>query len=94
MQTPSKGPTLAQLEMLRAIWELTMEHGWPPSYREILEWLGYTGKQGVADKLNILQREGWIVRENMQARCIKLTRAGFEVAGIKPDNPYLPSEQT
>ena len=88
MQTRSKGPTLAQLELLRAIWDLTYEKGWPPSVRELIRHLGHSSTNGVSDKLKILQREGWIVRENMQSRCLRLTKRGFEVAGIVPENPF------
>jgi SOS-response transcriptional repressor LexA len=85
---PSRGPTLAQLELLRAIWDLTYEKGWPPTVRELLERLGHVSTNGCIDKLKILQREGWIVRDNLASRCIKLTSSGFRAAGITPENPY------
>jgi repressor LexA len=88
MPMRSKDPTLAQLELLRAIWDLTYEKGWPPSVRELLRHLGHVSTNGIADKLKILQREGWIARDNMMSRCIKLTRSGFEAAGITPQNPF------
>ena len=82
MQTPSKGPTLSQLEMLRAIWEMTHEKGWPPSFRELCERLNRTSTNGVGDTLRILQREGWIVRENMASRCIRVTDSGVALLSV------------
>ena len=101
MQTPSKNyvslkarrlakpPTLSQLEMLRAIWELTMEHGYPPSFKELFERLNRSSTNGVTDTLRILQREGWVTRQNMTARTLKLSRSGYELIGSPPGNPYI-----
>lgn len=85
----SKGPTLAQLELLRVIWELTLEKGWPPTLKELCARYNVSSTNGITEALNRLQRGGWIVRENMQSRSMKLTKEGFDVAGIVPENPYL-----
>ena len=85
MQTPSN----AQKRFLNVIWELTMERGWPPTVRELAERYGTSSTNGVLDMLKVLQKYGWVVRDNMAARCLKLTGSGFEAAGIdSPENPY------
>ena len=82
-------PTPKQKLLLRAIWELTLEYGAPPTFKEIAERLGISSTNGITEGLNKLQKHGWLVRENLMPRSIRLTRFGVEAAGIEPVNPFI-----
>lgn len=82
-------PTPKQKLLLRAIWELTLERGFPPSFKEIAERVGEASTAGITEGLNRLQKAGWLVRENLMRRSMRLTRKGVQAAGIDPVNPFI-----
>lgn len=49
------------------------KHGFPPTFREIASALNIRSTNGVADHLRALERKGYIQREDMQSRAIRLT---------------------
>lgn len=76
-------PTPRQLILLRAIWGWWQEKGYGPNFREIADRMGVSSTNGITEGLNRLQREGWLVRENLVPRSVRVTRRGAEAAGIE-----------
>jgi SOS-response transcriptional repressor LexA len=50
-----------QRDVLRFLEEYYLEHGTPPSVREIADDLGIVSTNGVADHLKALVHKGWLV---------------------------------
>lgn len=60
-----------------------VEHGYPPTLREIGIHLGIRSTNGVNDHLRALQRKGYLTREDMKSRTLRL---------VSPDSPNLDSD--
>jgi repressor LexA len=50
------------------------ERGYPPTLREIGNHLGIRSTNGVNDHLRALERKGYLTREDMKSRTLRLTR--------------------
>ncbi|MDH5492624.1 MAG: hypothetical protein OEY14_11795, partial [Myxococcales bacterium] len=51
------------------------DHGYPPTLREIGNHLGIRSTNGVNDHLRALERKGYLTREDMKSRTLRLVRA-------------------
>lgn len=73
----SKGRPLTskQKAVLAYITESVEEYGRPPTLREIGEEIGVPSTNGVNDHLRALERKGYIERDEMVSRGIRLVRA-------------------
>lgn len=70
-----------QYQALRFIGDRLL-HGEPaPTLREIGAGLGIRSTNGVNDHLRALVRKGFITRDELRARCIRLTPDGFARLG-------------
>jgi repressor LexA len=72
--------TVAQLRVLRAIEDFIALHKFPPTVRELCRRLGTTSTNNVAERLAILERKGFIAREPLKSRAIKVLRSSKEAA--------------
>lgn len=54
----TKSPTARQLEVLRAIWDLTCDLGWPPTGRELCKRLGITSNNTLYESRKSARRSG------------------------------------
>jgi repressor LexA len=57
------------------------ERGYPPTLREIGEYMGIRSTNGVNDHLRALERKGYLRREDMKSRALKL------VSGMESSTP-------
>lgn len=74
--TPSEliRPTKKQRELLTFIGEFIQQHGYSPSYREIMTGLGYTSIATVALHVRSLIKRGHLKKRDYSARSLELTR--------------------
>ena len=66
-------PTKKQRELLSFIEQFIAEHGYSPSYREIMKGLDYTSVATVALHVNNLIRRGHLKKRDRSARSLELT---------------------
>src|SRR6185369_6051062 len=67
-----QGLTKRQEETLEFIRKSIGERGYPPTLREIGESMGIRSTNGVNDHLRALERKGFLRREDMKSRALKL----------------------
>lgn len=70
-------PTERQLQVLRALYDLTEMRG--PTIRELGDKLGIRSTNGVNAHLKALERKGLVERKGMQARGVIPSEAGFHL---------------
>ena len=68
--------TERQAQVLTAIANSLEENGFPPTIPELCEQFGFASTNGMAEHLQALERKGYISRQPMKARAIRLTDAG------------------
>lgn len=68
-----QGLTDRQAQCLLYINHSIQKNGYPPTLREIGDHMGIASTNGVNDHLNALERKGFIKREDMKSRAIKIT---------------------
>jgi repressor LexA len=66
-------PTKKQLELLEFIEQFISEHGYSPSYREIMVGCNYTSVATVALHVNSLIARGHLIKRDRSARSLELT---------------------
>ena len=66
------GLTKRQRAVLDYIWRTIRENGYPPTLREIGEELGIRSTNGVNDHLKALERKGYLVREDLKSRALRV----------------------
>ena len=76
-----QGLTARQEQTLDFIRKSIEERGYPPTLREIGEYMGIRSTNGVNDHLRALERKGYLRREDMKSRALKL------VSGMESSNP-------
>src|SRR6476620_5359260 len=54
--------------------------GYPPTLREIGNFMGIRSTNGVNDHLRALERKGYLAREDMKSRALRPTRGGVTAA--------------
>jgi repressor LexA len=67
-----QGLTQRQSQTLEFIRQSINERGYPPTLREIGEHMGIRSTNGVNDHLRALERKGYLRREDMKSRALKL----------------------
>jgi SOS-response transcriptional repressor LexA len=65
-------PTKKQFEILEFIEKFINEHGYSPSYREIMSSLNYTSVSTVAMHVNSLLKRGHLIKREHSARSIEI----------------------
>ena len=78
-----QGLTKRQAQTLGFIRKSIEERGYPPTLREIGEHMGIRSTNGVNDHLRALERKGYLRREDMKSRALKLV----EDMASKPSPP-------
>jgi SOS-response transcriptional repressor LexA len=69
----NEGPTDRQAEVLRAISEHFLEHGYGISHRGLCARFGWASTNSSNDHIKALERKGFIERDALVARCFRLT---------------------
>jgi repressor LexA len=90
-QTPTR-PTKKQKELLGFIESFIAEHGYSPSYREIMAGLNYTSVATVALHVNNLIKRGHLNKRDRSARSLEVVTPSGEPAKITT-NQVLPGEE-
>ena len=67
-----QGLTKRQAQTLDFIRHSIEERGYPPTLREIGEYMGIRSTNGVNDHLRALERKGYLRREDMKSRALRL----------------------
>jgi len=70
-----QGLTQRQAQTLDFIRQSITERGYPPTLREIGVYMGIRSTNGVNDHLRALERKGYLRREDMKSRALKLVEA-------------------
>jgi len=66
------------------------ERGYPPTLREIGEYMGIRSTNGVNDHLRALERKGYLRREDMKSRALKLVSDSESSVPVKvPDDDLV-----
>lgn len=78
-------PTKKQRELLSFIQAFIAEHGYSPSYREIMNGIGYTSVATVALHVSNLIKRGHIRKRDHSARSLEVVNAA--------DNSHLPTNE-
>ncbi len=83
-------PTKKQRELLEFIETFILEHGYSPSYREIMSGLNYNSVATVALHINSLIKRGHLIKRDRSARSLEVVQAAQEPKLksnlIKPDD--------
>ena len=69
-----QGLTKRQEQTLDFIRRSIEDRGYPPTLREIGEHMGIRSTNGVNDHLRALERKGYLTREDMKSRALKLVQ--------------------
>ena len=85
-----QGLTKRQLQTLDFIRHSINQRGYPPTLREIGEHMGIRSTNGVNDHLRALERKGYLRREDMKSRALKLVES--MVAASDAANNTTPPE--
>ncbi|HEX2670630.1 MAG TPA: transcriptional repressor LexA [Polyangiaceae bacterium] len=85
-----QGLTARQEQTLDFIRKSIEERGYPPTLREIGEYMGIRSTNGVNDHLRALERKGYLRREDMKSRALKLVSGGESSTPVKvPDDDLV-----
>jgi len=85
-----QGLTKRQEQTLDFIRCSIAERGYPPTLREIGEHMGIRSTNGVNDHLRALERKGYLRREDMKSRALKLVDAHATLTESVPENDAGP----
>ncbi len=83
-------PTKKQRELLEYIEAFITQHGYSPSYREIMNGLNYNSVATVALHVGNLVKRGHLVRREHSARSLEPTRRAIDA----PDTQALETEKS
>src|ERR1043166_2138695 len=70
-----QGLTDRQQQVLSYIRQSIHERGYPPTLREIGAHMGIRSTNGVNDHLRALERKGYLTREDMKSRTLRLVKS-------------------
>jgi len=73
--------TEKQKKVLESIYESIKDSGFPPTLADLKELLDLASNQAILNYLNSLENQGFIKREEGQARGIKITPLGLRILG-------------
>ena len=85
-----QGLTKRQEQTLDFIRRSISERGYPPTLREIGEHMGIRSTNGVNDHLRALERKGYLRREDMKSRALKLVDMNATIKESVPENDAAP----
>jgi LexA DNA binding domain-containing protein len=85
-------PTKKQRELLKFITEFIAEHGYSPSYREIMSGLNYNSVATVALHVNSLIKRGHLYKRDRSARSLEVVEPQETTISIK-SNQVKPAEE-
>jgi repressor LexA len=82
-----------QRAVLDFISDSISQRGYPPTLREIGNHLGIRSTNGVNDHLRALERKGYLTREDMKSRTLRLVRdlegaVTVDAVDVAPDLPF------
>lgn len=77
--TPAVRPTMRQQQLLEFIAAFIAEHGYSPSYREVMKGCGYNSVATAALHIKNLIERGHLVKRGHSARSLELTKAIIKV---------------
>lgn len=86
-------PTKKQRELLAFIESFIAEHGYSPSYREIMSGLQYTSVATVALHVNSLIKRGHLQRRDGKARSLEVVHGSNSMTPKPADNDVKPAEE-
>jgi SOS-response transcriptional repressor LexA len=89
----TKRPTKKQRELLDFIQKFVGEHGYGPSYREIMAGCEYSSVATVAVHVNNLIARGHLRKKDRSARSLEITEAVDETMSKVATNAIKPSEE-
>jgi repressor LexA len=81
-----QGLTKRQLQTLEYIRHSIENRGYPPTLREIGEYMGIRSTNGVNDHLRALERKGYLRREDMKSRALRLVGNSDQAAPPRPSD--------
>lgn len=81
-------PTKKQRELLSFIEQFIGEHGYSPSYREIMNGLSYTSVATVSLHVNSLIRRGHLRKRDRSARSLEVVAASGKPAAAADIQPH------
>jgi repressor LexA len=79
-----QGLTQRQAQTLDYIRQSIEERGYPPTLREIGEYMGIRSTNGVNDHLRALERKGYLRREDMKSRALRLVNDAERAKSLGP----------
>src|ERR1700689_5936065 len=92
--TEAVRPTKKQRELMSFIESFIAEHGYSPSYREIMSGLNYTSVATVALHVNSLIKRGHLRKRDHSARSLEVVTHSDDTAAAKvTSNQIAPSEE-
>lgn len=86
-------PTKKQKELLSFIEGFIAEHGYSPSYREIMSGLSYTSVATVSLHVNNLIKRGHLRKRDHSARSLEVVKAAAEQPAKITTNQITPGEE-
>jgi repressor LexA len=84
-----QGLTKRQEQTLDFIRHCIEERGYPPTLREIGEHMGIRSTNGVNDRLRALERKGYLRREDMKSRALKLVQQALPTAQVSANDDAM-----
>ena len=78
--------TQRQEMVLQYIQSSITDRGYPPTLREIGNFMGIRSTNGVNDHLRALERKGYLTREDMKSRALRPTSIGGSMAPANAQN--------
>ncbi len=84
-----QGLTKRQEQTLDYIRQSIEQRGYPPTLREIGEYMGIRSTNGVNDHLRALERKGYLRREDMKSRALRVVDQTDRAAPAKPSDENL-----
>lgn len=81
-----QGLTKRQEQTLEFIRKSIRDRGYPPTLREIGEHMGIRSTNGVNDHLRALERKGYLRREDMKSRALRVVDAPLEASNDTTDS--------
>src|ERR1041384_110397 len=84
-----QGLTKRQEQTLDYIRQSIEQRGYPPTLREIGEYMGIRSTNGVNDHLRALERKGYLRREDMKSRALRVVEQPSDRSAQKPQDENL-----
>lgn len=81
-------PTKKQRELLEFLEKFTLEHGYSPSYREIMTGMGYNSVATVALHIGNLVKRGHVIKRDHSARSLEVV-----ASTLGPSEKKLPTNK-